>query len=110
MKGTCHDQRETTMLSRETLERYRQMTSAERFELTLQMIHDSLPALFEGPPEVVDRRFELLRRENDLRNRNMLEGIARTSGRLDQCDRAVSHCADAPWARQACGADWTNRA
>ena len=66
------------MLSPETLERYRQMTNQERFELTLKMIHDNLPALLAGPPDVVDRRFELLRRENDLRNRNLLEAMART--------------------------------
>jgi hypothetical protein len=70
------------MLSPETLERYRRMSDEERFELTLKMIHDSLPALFEGPPEVVSRRFELLRRENDLRNRNMLDALAR-SGNSD---------------------------
>lgn len=66
------------MLSRETLERYRRMTNAERLELTFEMIRDNLPALFEGSSEVVDRRFELLRRENDARNANMLAAIART--------------------------------
>jgi hypothetical protein len=66
------------MLSPETLEHYRRMTTAERFELTLQLIEENFPALFEGPEDVVDRRFELLRRENDLRNRNMLTAIART--------------------------------
>lgn len=34
--------------------------------------------LLKGTPEQVDRRFELLRRQNDERNRRMLEGIART--------------------------------
>jgi hypothetical protein len=66
------------MLSRETLERYRRMTNAERLQLTLQMIDESTPSLLEGPAEVVDRRFELLRRQNDERNHRMLEGIART--------------------------------
>jgi hypothetical protein len=66
------------MLSRETLERYKRMTPSERLELTLRMIEESIPALLEGPPEVVNRRFELLRRQNDERNRRMLEGIART--------------------------------
>ncbi len=65
------------MLSRETLERYRAMSNSERLRLTLQMINESLPYLLEGPPEVVDRRFELLRRQNDERNRRMLEAIAR---------------------------------
>jgi hypothetical protein len=66
------------MLSRETLERYRRMTPGERLRLTLQMIDESIPYLLQGPPEVVDRRFERLRQENDERNRRMLEGIART--------------------------------
>ena len=66
------------MLSRETLERYRHMTGAERLQLTLQMIRDNTPALLEGSSEIVARRFERLRRENDARNKNMLSAIART--------------------------------
>jgi len=66
------------MLSRETLESYRQMTPGERLKITLQMIDEAVPQLLEGDPEVVDRRFELLRRQNDERNRRMLEAIART--------------------------------
>jgi hypothetical protein len=46
--------------------------------MTLEMIRESWPALFEGPKEVVERRFELLRRQNDERNRLMLEKLART--------------------------------
>ena len=65
------------MMSRETAEAIRRMTNSERLSLTLKMIRESLPYLVSGPPEVVDRRFELLRRENDLRNRNMLEAFAR---------------------------------
>jgi hypothetical protein len=66
------------MLSRETLEAYRQMTPGQRLELTFRMIEESIPYLLAGPPEVVDRRFELLRRQNDERNRLMLAAIART--------------------------------
>ncbi len=66
------------MLSREALEEYRRMTDSQRLQLTLQMIRESTPALLQGPPEVVDRRFELLRRQNDERNLRMLTGIART--------------------------------
>ena len=66
------------MLSRETLEEYRRMTPGERLKLTLEMIRENTPYLLHGPPEVVDRRFELLRRQNDERNRRMLEVIART--------------------------------
>jgi hypothetical protein len=69
---------ETIVLSRETLERYRRMTIDERFALAMQMIEENMPSLLSGPPDVVRRRFELLRRQNDERNRNMLEAIART--------------------------------
>ncbi len=66
------------MLSRETLERYRRMTPSQRLQLTLEMIREETPYLLRGAPEVVDRRFELLRMQNDERNRRMLTGIART--------------------------------
>jgi hypothetical protein len=65
------------MLSTETLERYRQMTLSERLALVLKMIDEEVPHLLAGPPEVVDRRFELLRRENDLRNQGILAGLAK---------------------------------
>lgn len=64
------------MLSRETLEAYRKMTPSERLALTLRAMHDSVPYLLYGSPEVVARKFELIRRENDARNRAMLEGLA----------------------------------
>ena len=66
------------MLSSETLERYRRMTPSQRLRLTLQMIRETTPDLLRGSPEEVDRRFELLRMQNDERNRRMLAGIART--------------------------------
>jgi hypothetical protein len=66
------------MLSPETLEDYRRMTASQRLRLTLEMIRDATPYLFQGTPEQVDRRFELLRRQNDERNLRMLTGIART--------------------------------
>jgi hypothetical protein len=68
------------MLSRETLEQYRRMTNAERFRLVAEMIRENTPYLLRGTPEQVARRFELLRRQNDDRNRRMLEAIARTRG------------------------------
>jgi hypothetical protein len=76
------------MLSPEALEQYRRMSLSERLVLVLQMIRDETPHLLAGPPQVVDRRFELLRRENDLRNRAMLEGLARAKAneRVDQVD------------------------
>ena len=66
------------MLSDETLEQYRRMTPSERLRLTPEMNEQEIPHLLHGSPEIVDRRFELLRRQNDERNRRMLEGIART--------------------------------
>ncbi len=69
------------MLSRETLNQYRRMTNSERLRLVLQMIEEQTPYLLQGTPQQVARRFERLRRENDERNRRMLEAIARTRGR-----------------------------
>ena len=66
------------MLSKETLERYRKMSISERLELTMQMMRRDWPYLLAGPEEVVRRKFELLNRENDARNRNILETLART--------------------------------
>jgi len=64
------------MLSPETIEMYRRMTPSQRLALTLQAMRESWPYLFRGSREMVDRRFELIRRENDLRNQAMLEGLA----------------------------------
>lgn len=66
------------MLSRETLEHYRQMTLGQRLQLTLDAIECNAPYLARGGPDVVARRFQLLRRENDLRNANMLRALERT--------------------------------
>jgi hypothetical protein len=54
------------------------MSLSERLKLVLEMMSEATPQLLEGSPEVVRRRFELLRLQNDERNRRMLEGIART--------------------------------
>lgn len=64
------------MLSPETLERYRRMTPGERLALTFEMIRENTPYLLAGKPDVVDRRFELLRRENDERNCRILAALA----------------------------------
>jgi hypothetical protein len=69
------------MLSSETIESYRRMTPSKRFALTLRAMRDSTPYLLYGPPEIVDRRFELICRENDARNRAMLERLAAAEGR-----------------------------
>ncbi len=64
------------MLSQEQLEAYRRMTPGERLRLTLDMCRDSTRFLLMGSPEQVERKFALLRRENDLRNENMLRALA----------------------------------
>ena len=69
------------MLSPERLEAYRRMTTDERLALTAEMVRENTPYLLLGSPEVVKRRFELLRRQNDERNENMLRAMARTKGR-----------------------------
>lgn len=66
------------MLSPETLAEYRRMTPGQRLELSLRMTDENLPYLVEGRPEVVERRFKMLRRENDLRNHNVRVAMART--------------------------------
>ena len=66
------------MLSDEQLEEYRRMTPGERLALSFKMLEYAWPQLLRGPKEVVDRRFELLERENNLRNKNMLEALARS--------------------------------
>jgi hypothetical protein len=65
------------MLSQETLAEYRRMTPGERLELSFAMIRENVPYLLRGRQEVVERRFELLQRENDLRNAGILRGMAR---------------------------------
>jgi len=72
------------MLSRETLERYRQMTPGERLALAFRLTDEATPYLFAGTPEQVKRRFELLRRQNDERTQRILEGIARTMRRHEE--------------------------
>ncbi len=71
------------MLHPETLEAYRQMTPSERLKITLKITLENTNVLLSGPPEIVARRFELLRRQNDERNRNMLTAIARTRSQDD---------------------------
>jgi hypothetical protein len=66
------------MLSDESLECYRRMTVSQRCHLVEEMIRAETPYLLRGTPEQVDRRFELLRRQNDERNFLILSAIARS--------------------------------
>jgi hypothetical protein len=74
------------MLSREALDSYRRMTNTERLKLSLELHRDSTSYLLKGTPDQVARKFELIRRQNDERNRNMLTAIARTR------DEDEGHC------------------
>lgn len=65
------------MLSQETLDQYRRMTVGERLELTFEMMRENTPYLFQGSEGVVARRFELIKRENDLRNEGILAVLSR---------------------------------
>ena len=65
------------MLSRETLGAYRRMTPSERLALTLQAMREAKAYLLLGSEDVVRRRFELIQRENDARNRAMRTQLAR---------------------------------
>ena len=76
--GTAGSGYDETMLSQDTLERYRRMSPGDRLALALRLTEENIPALLEGPPAVVRRRFEILARENEQRNRNMLTAIARS--------------------------------
>jgi hypothetical protein len=66
------------MLTREQAELIRRMTPGERLKMTFEMIRAGTADLLRGPPDVVNRRFELLRRQNDLRNQRILEALARS--------------------------------
>lgn len=66
------------MLSQEAHEHYRRMTPTERLAETLRLIDEATPFLLWGTPEQVRRKFELLQRQNDLRNQRMLTAIARS--------------------------------
>ena len=64
------------MLRQETLDAYRGMTPGERLAITFGMMRENTPYLLAGRADVVDRRFELIRRENDLRNARILAALA----------------------------------
>jgi hypothetical protein len=68
------------MLGQEMLEEYRRMLPSERLSLALRATREALPYLLHGPAEIIDRRFELIRRENESRNRSLRERLAAASG------------------------------
>jgi len=70
------------MLSPETVAEYRRMTPGQRLEIAFAMTRENTPYLLRGREDVVARRFELLQRENDLRNEGILRGMARLASRV----------------------------
>ena len=87
------------MLSRETLEEYRRMTVGERLTLTLKISNEKFPLLLQGTPEEVDRRFELLQRDKDERNRLILEGLRCAMLGEKRPERPTGHAIDADLAK-----------
>ncbi len=71
------------MSGQETLEAYRRMLPTERLSLALRATREAIPYLLHGPAEMIDRKFELIRRENEHRNRSMRERLAAAS-RLEE--------------------------
>lgn len=66
------------MLSQKSIARYLATSLGDKLRLVLDMCRDSSRFLLIGKPDHVARKFELIRRENDARNENMLKAIART--------------------------------
>lgn len=64
------------MLSQQQLDAYRKMTPGQRLALSLRMLEEQWPSLMNGAKEHVDRKFELLNRQNDDRNAALLAGMA----------------------------------
>ena len=76
------------MLSAEQLEIYRRMTPAERWKITFEMIDENVPYLLRGSDELIDRRFAVIKRENDLRNAALLAAFAKMRSKEQQLDPA----------------------
>ncbi len=66
------------MLHPETLAAYRRMTPSEKMSVTMQMMRENAQRFFSAPSDVIEKRLEILRKQNDDRNQRMLEAIART--------------------------------
>jgi hypothetical protein len=66
------------MMSPETLARIRSMTLDEKMALTIQMMRENGRRFWSAPPEVIANRLEIIRKQNDDRNRRLLEAFARS--------------------------------
>jgi hypothetical protein len=65
------------MISREAIEAYRKMGPERRLAITLEACQREMPALFLGTPEVVRRRFALLRKQNNEFNERLIARMNR---------------------------------
>ena len=66
------------MQSQKRVEKYRQMTPAERLRLTFELIEQGAPYLNLGTREQVKRKYQRIREQNDLFNRRVLDTLAQT--------------------------------
>ncbi len=78
------------MLSPETLQTYRLMTPGQRLRLTLDLSESAWSALLEGPPEIVAKRFERLREQNDLRNQRICAALTKSQAAMASDHRKES--------------------
>jgi hypothetical protein len=69
---------EYACFSTEELDYYRKMSPGERLAMTLKLTEEHERRLLSKPEKVIKGYIATVNRENDLRNRNMLEALART--------------------------------
>ncbi|XZE20379.1 hypothetical protein SH449x_000247 [Pirellulaceae bacterium SH449] len=67
------------MLSPETLESYRRMKPGERLRLTLDLCDSAWPAMLQGKTDIIERRFQRLREENESRNQAICKALYSTA-------------------------------
>ncbi len=66
------------MLHPETLDVYRRMTPSEKMAVAVRMMQENAERFFSVPDELIQRRLEILRKQNDDRNQRMLTAMSRT--------------------------------
>lgn len=66
------------MLHPETLQAYRRMTPSEKMAVTVRMMQENAQRFFSAPDDLIQRRLEILRKQNDDRNQRLLVAFART--------------------------------
>jgi hypothetical protein len=66
------------MLSQQSVSHYLSLTPGERLKITLEACRRHEPCLLIGEPDHVDRKFELIRRENEARNANLIAAFKRS--------------------------------